>query len=116
MTPVSDGALVGVLAFGLKLGLLDSSLTDGVLVGNLPFWVLGTVTFLSLLLIIDSVLVVLGLHCAGFSLVVASRGYSLVAACRPLTAVASLAMEHDLHCSARAQELLLPGLEHRLDS
>ena len=108
--------MVGVLAFGLKLGLLDSSLTDGVLVGNLPFWVLGTVTFLSLLLIIDSVLVVLGLHCAGFSLVVASRGYSLVAACRPLTAVASLAMEHDLHCSARAQELLLPGLEHRLDS
>ena len=31
--PISDGALVGVLAFGLKLGLLDSSLTDGVLVG-----------------------------------------------------------------------------------
>ena len=73
-------------------------------------------TFLSLLLIIYSVLVVLGLHCAGFSLVVASRGYSLVAVCRPLTAVASLVMEHDLHCSAWAQELLLLGLEHRIDS
>ena len=40
---------------------------------------------------------VLGLPCCmGFSLVVASRGSSLVAACRRLTAVASLIVEHGL--------------------
>ena len=42
-------------------------------------------------------LAVLGLHCCmGFSLVVASRGYSLVAVCRLLTVVASLAAEPGL--------------------
>jgi len=42
-------------------------------------------------------LAVLGLRCgAGFSLVVASGGYSLVVACRLLTAVASLPVEHGL--------------------
>ena len=40
---------------------------------------------------------VLGLPCCmGFSLVVASRGSSLVAACRRLTAVAFLIVEHGL--------------------
>jgi len=42
---------------------------------------------------------VLGLPCCmGFSLAVASGrwGYSLVAVCRPLIAVASLVMEHGL--------------------
>ena len=39
----------------------------------------------------------LGLHCyAGFSLVVVSGGYSPVAVCRLLTAVASLVAEHRL--------------------
>jgi len=42
-------------------------------------------------------LAVLGLCCyAGFSLVVTSRGYSLVALCRLLFAVASLVAEHGL--------------------
>ena len=40
---------------------------------------------------------VLGLRCCmGFSPVAASRGYSLVAVCRPLTAVVSLVAEHRL--------------------
>ena len=40
---------------------------------------------------------VLCLHCCmGFSLVVASGGYSLVAVCRVLIVVASLAAEHGL--------------------
>ena len=42
-------------------------------------------------------LAVLGLHsCVGFSLVAASRGYSLVVVCRFPTAVASLVAEHGL--------------------
>ena len=42
-------------------------------------------------------LIVPGLGCCvGFSLVVASRGYSLVAVCRPLIVVASLVVEHGL--------------------
>ena len=42
-------------------------------------------------------LAVLGLHCcSGFSLVVASRAYSLVAVHGLLTAVASLVAEHRL--------------------
>ena len=50
----------------------------------------------------------LGLHwLAGFSLVVASRGYSLVAVHRLLPAVATLAVEHRhsgfSSCSTRAQ-------------
>ena len=50
----------------------------------------------------------LGLHClAGFSLVVAGGGYSLVAVHRLLTAVASLTVEHRhsgfRSCSTRAQ-------------
>ena len=42
-----------------------------------------------------SLLAVLGLHCcAGFSLVVVSRGCSLIVVCGLLIAVASLAAEH----------------------
>ena len=36
------------------------------------------------------------LRCVGFSLVVESRGYSLVVVCRLLTGVAPLAVEHRL--------------------
>ena len=40
---------------------------------------------------------VLGLHCCtGFTLVAASRGYSLVAVCRLLSAMTSLVTEHGL--------------------
>ena len=40
-------------------------------------------------------MVVLGLHCfVGFSLVLASLGYSLVVACKLLIEVASLVAEH----------------------
>ena len=43
------------------------------------------------------ILAVLGLHCCvGFSLVVESRGYSLVAVCGLLIAMASLIEEHSL--------------------
>jgi len=42
-------------------------------------------------------LAVLHLHCcAGFSLVVTHRGYSLIMVCRPLIAVASLVAEAGL--------------------
>ena len=42
-------------------------------------------------------LAALGLRCCmGFSIVAASRGYSLVAMCRLLIAVASLVAEHGL--------------------
>ena len=41
-------------------------------------------------------LAVLGLHCCGLSLVSVSRGYSLPAVCRLLTAAASLVTEHGL--------------------
>ena len=42
-------------------------------------------------------LAVLDLHyCAGFSLVVVSGGYSLLAACRLLIAMASCVVEHEL--------------------
>ena len=51
--------------------------------------------FLTFLLILF--LAVLGLRCySGFSLVVESRGYSLVEVCRLLLAVVSLAAEHRL--------------------
>lgn len=58
-------------------------------------------------------LAMLGLHClAGFSLVVAGGGHSLVAVHRPLTAVASLAVEQRhsgfRSCSTRAQQPWLP--------
>ena len=53
---------------------------------------------------------VLGLHCyVGFSLVVASRGCSLVAVLRLLTEVASLVEEHGLW-GARASVVVAPGL------
>ena len=51
----------------------------------------------------------LGLHCGvGFSLVVISRDYSLVAVSGPLIAVASLVVEHGLW-SMWPQKLRLPG-------
>ena len=54
-------------------------------------------------------LAVLGLRCgAGFSLVVASGGYSLVVVCRLLTAAASLPVEHGLQVCG-LQQLWLPG-------
>ena len=60
---------------------------------------------------------VLGLHCCtGFSLVVVSRGYTLVAVSRLLIAVASLVAEHELS-GTWASVLAAHGLralEHRL--
>ena len=54
---------------------------------------------------------VLGLPCCwGFSLVVASRGYSLVVLCRLLMAVASLVGEHRLQ-GAQASVVELSGLQ-----
>ena len=38
-------------------------------------------------------------YCTGFSLVVASRGCSLVAVCRLLVSVTSLVVVHRLRCS-----------------
>ena len=70
------------------------------------------------------VLAALALHgCAGFFLVAASRGYSLVVVCRLLIAVASLVAEHRLQ-SARASVVAAFGfsscsswaVEHRLSS
>ena len=53
---------------------------------------------------------VLGLHCCmGFPLVLASGGYSLVAVCRVLIMVASLAAEHGL-----SGALASVVVEHRL--
>ena len=44
-----------------------------------------------------SLLAVLGLHCcAGFSLVVVSRGCSLIVVCGLLIAVVSIVVEHEL--------------------
>ena len=69
-------------------------------------------------------LAVLGLHCfQGFSLVMVSRGHSLVAMCRLLIVVAALVAEHGLQ-GARASGALAHGLkscssravEHRLNS
>ena len=66
----------------------------------------------------------LGLRClSGFSLVVASRGYSVVAVLGLLAPEASLVAEHGL-CGARATVVVLHGLgscgsqalEHNLDS
>ena len=62
-------------------------------------------------------LVALGLHCcAGFSLAVESRSYSLVVVCRLLIKVASLVVEHGLQgrkafsgCCSCAQQLGLLG-------
>ena len=46
-------------------------------------------------IIINLFFAVLGLHCCtGFSLVMASGGYSPVVVCRPLISVASLVSEH----------------------
>ena len=56
-----------------------------------------TIIFLKIILLICLFLAVLGLHCyTGFSLVVASGGYSLDALEGHLLAVASLAVEHGL--------------------
>ena len=53
--------------------------------------------FFKILFIFNLIFFVLGLHCcAGFSLVVASGGYSPVANHRLLTVVASLDAEHGL--------------------
>ena len=53
--------------------------------------------FFLLFLFIRVFLAMLGLHCyMSFSLVAASRGYSLAVVCRLLTAVASLVAEHGL--------------------
>ena len=53
--------------------------------------------FFLLFLFIQLFLAMLSLHCSmGFSLVAASRGYSLVVVCRLLTAVASLVAERGL--------------------
>ena len=53
---------------------------------------------------------VLGLCCStGFSLVVESRGYALVAACRFLVVVASLAVEQGLY-GVQASVVAAPGL------
>ena len=52
----------------------------------------------------------LGLCCStGFSLVVESRGYALVAACRFLVVVASLAVEQGLY-GVQALVVAAPGL------
>ena len=53
--------------------------------------------------------------CANFSLVVASRVYSLIAVCRLLLVVASLVAELGLH-GMWAQQLWLPGSRTQLDS
>ena len=59
---------------------------------SLLFFKIYCLTFLFILF-----LAALGLRCyVGFSLVVESRGYSLVDVCRLLLAVASLAAEHGL--------------------
>ena len=60
---------------------------------------------------------------AGFSLVAASRGYSLVRVCRLFTVVAFLVVEHRLY-NSRASVVVARGLrscssqalEHRLKS
>ena len=53
----------------------------------------------------------LGLHCrAGFSLVVATGGYSAVVGLRLLIAVASLVLEHGLS-SSMARGIFQPGIE-----
>ena len=59
---------------------------------------------------------VLGIHCcAGFSLVAATSGYSLVAVCGLLIVVACLVVEHSSRstgfssCSRQAQWLQLVG-------
>ena len=52
-------------------------------------------SFFKIILFIYLFLAVLGLHCAwGFSLVAASKGYSLVAVCWVLIALVSHAEEH----------------------
>ena len=47
----------------------------------------------------------------GFSLVSESVGYSLVAVCGLLIAVASLVVEHRLSCSSTCEDLPRPGIE-----
>ena len=57
----------------------------------------GPVFFFLIIFIYFFFLAVLGLHCCmGFSLVVASGGYSLVAVHGLITAVAFLVVEHEL--------------------
>ena len=69
---------------------------QGLLLLLLLFFLLQT-AFFFFLSFVYLFLAVLGLHCsAGFSLVVASGGYSLVAVCGLLIAVASLIAEHGL--------------------
>ena len=66
--------------------------------------------------LIDVFLSVLGLHCCvDFSLVVASRGCWLIAACRLLSALASLVAEHGLRDTA-ASMVVVCGLRGLLCS
>ena len=68
---------------------------------NLPF----------LKILIYLLVALLGLHCrAGFSLVVATGGYSAVVGLRLLIAVASLVLEHGLS-SSMARGIFQPGIE-----
>ena len=68
---------------------------------NLPF----------LKILIYLLVALLGLHCpAGFSLVVATGGYSAVVGLRLLITVASLVVEHGLSCSM-ARGIFQPGIE-----
>ena len=62
-------------------------------------------------------LTVLGLRCSmDFSLVAASGGYSPVAVCRLLVAVASLVVEHRLDGQAGFSSCGSQALKHRLNS
>ena len=55
----------------------------------------NVISFLKIILSVYLFMTMLGLHCCtGFSLVAADGGYSAVAACRRLTAMGSLAVEH----------------------
>ena len=56
-----------------------------------------------------SFIVVLSLHCTGFSLVVVNSGYSVVAVCGLLIAVASRVAEHRLQ-RAWTSVVAPPGL------
>ena len=58
---------------------------------------------------------VLGLHCyAGFSLVAASRGYSLVVVHRLLIVVASVVVEHGIQQSFQESVVVVHGLSYSL--
>ena len=83
--------------------------------GHDPTTVNGFDSLQSLYLVVYNLfLAVLGLHCcAVFSLVSASRGYSLIVACGLLVAVASLVVEHCLQ-DTWAQQLQFLGSQERL--